>query len=1120
MGIILRQNKGSELTFAEVDGNFQSLYYSSSLSGNILSFFFPSSSVTHSVDIGGAQAGVNQIIAGSNVTISPADGKGVVTINSSGGGGGGSGIFVQTGSFYATTNDLQITGSLGINGDISLPDNTFIRLGDKAGGGGGDLKIYHDSSNSYIEDQGQGFLFLRAANSLVLEDNLGGNYFRGTKGGVAADSLSGVVQLYFSGSEKFRTTGSGVFVTGNVSASGNLFATVTDNTDTNFKTVMYDSTTGQFFSTGSYGSSTTYDYLAVGTIPSGVVNSPPMGTGYSSALGVATTGGSGTGMTVDTVVEGGGVLTVTINNPGTGYVIGDNNIVISGGNGAAIITLSGTISETNPSLRLIDNTFTFDDVKLTGGTNVTITRTSDTGITFDVAAASTDGIFNVVTGTIFGTTSSLQVTGSTIQQSPFTTTGANITASNAGTGGGVDKYAMTISESMWHYTDNVGVPTSKAWKTDLDGSYFNNFDHNTDTAEIVRFMAGLLSASAPDAAPNTRTYASLGVATSNTDTGTAPSGRVPQSSTNDVINYLNSKGFATPGATIFSGISPIYNNTSFKKEYSSVAGGSTIVSSSADTQLFGLGNIGQAFNVSGSDQYIFYDNSAKSPVTAISTSIHLLSKTGPGTANGLTIGNIETGNALIPDAYQDGKFAGVFDQLLYNGGVGLSNVTSSGYYYFSSSVAVQSGSSDYSDFFAQNEEIFYAPTTAINSGISTNTPTIGYFGSQSLTVTSRSLSGANYLLTATWESSASITNAFNPMFASSTTFARIFESNGILVINNGTGGVDLGSTNGGSVQTSNFIYDSTGVDARTIGIVPTENDIVKLAGDLVVNAGTTGTTNIGQATITPTTFTTEDRCRRRNGVDINTNTNTYEFFKPGTFGALTASGSMAYYGRAQGYDGSALVGTTTWTENFSGEDNRIKINNNLLVGTYAGGDKFTTSTYDEYILDPLELQVKPGYLVEAGGSYGYWSPANASSGDYIYYARAFQRNLNTGAGSVTMSLGTTLQAWNSTSNGVSAAIIFKSSGTGTYTPPRFFDPTNTVDNVIIASQAADGFINPFTSNIALYGNVGGSISGNNYNIPMRNGDGMVLDSSDQDFIVIIRYKNDPTPITSINITIA
>ena len=47
-----------------------------------------------------------------------------------------------------------------------------------------------------------------------------------------------------------------------------------------------------------------------------------------------------------------------------------------------------------------------------------------------------------------------------------------------------------------------------------------------------------------------------------------------------------------------------------------------------------------------------------------------------------------------------------------------------------------------------------------------------------------------------------------------------------------------------------------------------------------------------------------------------------------------------------------------------------------------------------------------------------------------------------------------------------------------------------------------------------------TIYGNNYNIPLRNGDGMVLDGTDQDFIVIIRYKNDPTPVEDITITIA
>ena len=72
--------------------------------------------------------------------------------------------------------------------------------------------------------------------------------------------------IYSSGSTKFGdtmddlhwftgsilTTGS-VIVTNDVSASGNLFASLSLDATTAFNTVMYDSTTGQFFHTGSYG---------------------------------------------------------------------------------------------------------------------------------------------------------------------------------------------------------------------------------------------------------------------------------------------------------------------------------------------------------------------------------------------------------------------------------------------------------------------------------------------------------------------------------------------------------------------------------------------------------------------------------------------------------------------------------------------------------------------------------------------------------------------------------------------------------------------------------------------------------------------------------------------------
>ena len=104
MSIILRLNKGSELTYAEVDGNFQSLFYSGSLIGTELNFYYPSSSLSQSFDLsvipgfGGitvqddgttiinAATGVN--FTGSGVPITDAGG-GIAKIEISGGGGGG-----------------------------------------------------------------------------------------------------------------------------------------------------------------------------------------------------------------------------------------------------------------------------------------------------------------------------------------------------------------------------------------------------------------------------------------------------------------------------------------------------------------------------------------------------------------------------------------------------------------------------------------------------------------------------------------------------------------------------------------------------------------------------------------------------------------------------------------------------------------------------------------------------------------------------------------------------------------------------------------------------------------------------------------------------------------------
>lgn len=60
------------------------------------------------------------------------------------------------------------------------------------------------------------------------------------------------------------------------------------------------------------------------------------GTGYTNATGVATTGGTGTGLTVDITTAAGAVTVVAIATPGTGYTAGDVITITGGGADATI----------------------------------------------------------------------------------------------------------------------------------------------------------------------------------------------------------------------------------------------------------------------------------------------------------------------------------------------------------------------------------------------------------------------------------------------------------------------------------------------------------------------------------------------------------------------------------------------------------------------------------------------------------------------------------------------------------------------------------------------------------------------------------------------------------------
>ena len=103
---------------------------------------------------------------------------------------------------------LTASGEITANGGIALGDN------DKATfGAGDDLQIYHDGSNSYIEDTGAGVLFIKGT---------GGVYLRGKDSDEDLGRFleNGAVDLYYNGSSKLATTSTGIDVTGTATMDG------------------------------------------------------------------------------------------------------------------------------------------------------------------------------------------------------------------------------------------------------------------------------------------------------------------------------------------------------------------------------------------------------------------------------------------------------------------------------------------------------------------------------------------------------------------------------------------------------------------------------------------------------------------------------------------------------------------------------------------------------------------------------------------------------------------------------------------------------------------------------------------------------------------------------------
>jgi len=111
-------------------------------------------------------------------------------------------------------SSLNVTGVSTFQNDVRLGDNDNLYIGD-----GNDLRIFHNGSNSFIQDNGTGNLFIDSSNT----------YYRATSHLIQNSSSSenlaiftsnGSVELYFDNAKEFETTGYGATVFGVLQSQG------------------------------------------------------------------------------------------------------------------------------------------------------------------------------------------------------------------------------------------------------------------------------------------------------------------------------------------------------------------------------------------------------------------------------------------------------------------------------------------------------------------------------------------------------------------------------------------------------------------------------------------------------------------------------------------------------------------------------------------------------------------------------------------------------------------------------------------------------------------------------------------------------------------------------------
>ena len=134
-------------------------------------------------------------------------------------------------------DSLAVDGHITAGGNVSLPDSSSASDGRVRFGAGNDLQIYHDGSNSYINESGLGVLKI-SSNRVEILSGSGESCakFQGDAG----------AEIYYDNSKRIETTADGVDILGTGSIKVPVGTTAQRNGSPTAGDFRYNSTEGKF----------------------------------------------------------------------------------------------------------------------------------------------------------------------------------------------------------------------------------------------------------------------------------------------------------------------------------------------------------------------------------------------------------------------------------------------------------------------------------------------------------------------------------------------------------------------------------------------------------------------------------------------------------------------------------------------------------------------------------------------------------------------------------------------------------------------------------------------------------------------------------------------------------